>query len=173
MTPKPSKTLATIIAKGAIRAERNPHISLLNAVGLEMVAEHYCHASHILRIVLDHNENNHIALRMKERSSHPDHIDHSAYDCASGGPLELLWQGLVAHYTATGSHNSQAIIHSGHLLHYLLSHPNSHLGQIAAHYDLRPQLVELFNKDLPTEEEYYGEIAMFESATSLSQRIEC
>lgn len=172
MTPKPSKTLATIIAKGAIRAERNPHISLLNAVGLEMVAEHYCHASHIMRIALDHNDNSHIALRLKERSHLIDHIDHSAYS-VDGGPLELLWQGLVAHYATSDAQNSQAVIHSGHLLHYLLSHPESHIGQIAAHYDLRPQLVELFNKDLPSEEEYYGEIAMFESAASLSQRIEC
>ena len=154
MKPRPSHTLATIVAKGAIRAERNPHISLLNAVALEMSTDHLCHATHIISMALDHNEQHHLRLQMNELCNHPEPIDHSAY--SEGEPLDTLWQGLVGHYSRSRGQNAEATIHSGHLLSYILSQRNNHLGQLMARYGVRPSLVEMFNEALPAEEEYYG-----------------
>lgn len=172
MKPKPSKTVATIIAKGAVRAENNPHTSLLNAVGWELISHSDNHAGHILRMALDRHEYHHIVLRLADLYNRAEPIDHAVYNQLSEGPLEVLWGGLVEHYTSQRGHNAQATIHTGHLLHYLLIHPQSHLGRVVAHYDLTPQLVEVFNEGLPAEEEYYGELAMLESLAALRNRFE-
>ena len=154
MKPRPSQTLATIIAKGTVRAERNPHISLLNAVALEMADDKLCHANHIFSMALDLHEQHHLALQIHELCSRTEQIDHSAY--TDGEPLDSLWQGLVAHYSRSRGQNAEAKIHSGHLLAYILAQPSNNLGLLMSRYGLRLSLVEMFNEALPAEEEYYG-----------------
>jgi hypothetical protein len=105
-------------------------------------------------MTLDHNEQRHLRLQMNELCNRTEPIDHSAY--SEGEPLDTLWQGLVAHYSHSRGQNAEATIHSGHLLSYILSQRNNHLGQLMARYGVRPSLVEMFNEALPAEEEYYG-----------------
>lgn len=166
MRPKPSGTLATIIANAAIRAERNPHISLLNAVGVELVNYQGCHANHIMSMVLDSRSCEQIALRAAEICSHTENIDHSAYGDTS--PLDILWSGLVEQYTRSEYQNSNATIHTGHLLHYVMCNSGSHLGRILCHYGVSLGVVEMFNANLPSSEDYYSELLILQSFANSS-----
>ena len=157
MKPKPSRTLATIIANGAERSDRNPHLSLLNAVALEMVTQSDCHARHIMDMLLDPYEASHIALRVAQLAECVEHIDHTFLD--KSDQLSRMWSRLQEHYTCSLSHNAEATIHSGHLLHYLLTDKQNHFGVVASLYDgLNPLTVSVFNEDLPAQEDYYSDL---------------